>query len=284
MNDRRLFYIKFETQKWLDRTEGLSLEERGALIDLFAHFMHVEHLLPNDPTALRHKLRVSTRSAARLVDALVASGHLIRTEHGLSGPGWEEMRAERLEKYLRKKKEKAEISAQEPPENPLKYRASGSQESEKPREINRRGSGVWRKIANTKIHHPKEEINNNESSLVDASVSGPEDKAREGDDDHYAGPKRSISATVMAKLVEATNPQRALDLQREYLASDCAKNAQFLDRAFIGWLKKAHRIQISLDGDPSIEEIRNMCGNDENGRPNLKLPSAEALRNRRSRR
>ena len=78
----------------------------------------------------------------------------------------------------------------------------------------------------------------------------------------------------MRTLAEHAGAERSAELVREYLASDYARKAKVLDKAFIGWLRKTYGVVISGAGNamPSITDVVGLCPKDANGRPDTTLP------------
>ena len=78
-------WFKFYPRDWLDKTRSLTLEERGAYIDMIAIRMISEGPLPDgDYSWLAHQMHISTRKAKSIVEALVVAKRIDRTEAGLT--------------------------------------------------------------------------------------------------------------------------------------------------------------------------------------------------------
>lgn len=61
----------FSPEDWLNKTRGLTLEERGAYIDLIAEQMRCDGPIPNDMKWISHLLHVSKRKAEAVLKGLI---------------------------------------------------------------------------------------------------------------------------------------------------------------------------------------------------------------------
>jgi uncharacterized protein YdaU (DUF1376 family) len=68
---QRFPYFKFYPRDWLEGTRGMSLEERGAYIDLICIMMEEEGHLEDRERAIAHQLHISTRKWRAVRDRLV---------------------------------------------------------------------------------------------------------------------------------------------------------------------------------------------------------------------
>ena len=92
---------KFEFRTYFDATRQLTLEQRGAYMDLICAQMMRMSALPDDFRWLSHQLHVSTRKAKSLVEQLIALGKMQRTDDGLSN----DRCADEIERYLARVKQ-----------------------------------------------------------------------------------------------------------------------------------------------------------------------------------
>lgn len=92
-------------------------------------------------------------------------------------------------------------------------------------------------------------------------------------DDDRAKPLQ-LSPSIVRTLAEHVSEERSAELVREYLASDYARNAKVLDKAFIGWLRKTYGVVISGAGNavPTLGQVLDMCPKDACGRAITALP------------
>jgi uncharacterized protein YdaU (DUF1376 family) len=79
---QRFAYFKFFADDWLNATRHMSLEERGAYIDLICLIMNEQGGLPDDERRISHMLHISTRKW-RAVKKQLEAQEKIRTENGL---------------------------------------------------------------------------------------------------------------------------------------------------------------------------------------------------------
>jgi uncharacterized protein YdaU (DUF1376 family) len=83
-------WFKFFPRDWLDRTRELTLEQRGAYIDMIAMRMLSEGPLQDDYSWLGHQMHISKRKTEVIVTELVKAMKIVRTERGLTNERCEE--------------------------------------------------------------------------------------------------------------------------------------------------------------------------------------------------
>lgn len=83
MPKQRYPWFRFFPRDWLDETRRLTLEERGALIDMVAIQMAYETPVQDDMRWLAHQLHISERKTRVLIDALTHAKKLVRVAGGL---------------------------------------------------------------------------------------------------------------------------------------------------------------------------------------------------------
>lgn len=76
-------WFKFYPQDWIDGTRKLSLEQRGAYIDMIAIQMLSDDAVPDDYAWLAHQMHVSKRKAQSIVESLIDCMKIRRTDAGL---------------------------------------------------------------------------------------------------------------------------------------------------------------------------------------------------------
>jgi hypothetical protein len=93
--------------------------------------------------------------------------------------------------------------------------------------------------------------------------------------------RRAIPQTIIRQLEEQVGAERAQELASTYLASDFARDAKFIDKAFSGWLR-TYGITIKPNGAASAgnlaAEILAMLPRNADGTPNLALPKVVSRR------
>lgn len=83
-------WFKFFPRDWLDKTRKLSLEERGAYIDMIAMRMINDGPVPEDYSWLGHQMHVSPRKARAIVEGLIDALKIRRDGEGLTNDRCEE--------------------------------------------------------------------------------------------------------------------------------------------------------------------------------------------------
>lgn len=76
-------WFRFYADEWLDGTRDLTLEQRGAYIDMICLQMRYEKHLDHDYRWFAHQMHIDVRAARRLIDSLVEAMKIRRDESGL---------------------------------------------------------------------------------------------------------------------------------------------------------------------------------------------------------
>lgn len=112
-----IFHIDFYAKDWLLDTQRLTLEERGAFIQIVAAVYHRGGAIENDRQYLSSIMNCSKRKAAALVSALAEKGFICLAQ---GGAFITQKRAEKELKNAQKRREKAVKNAQKSHENHAK--------------------------------------------------------------------------------------------------------------------------------------------------------------------
>ena len=85
MKERDNPWFKFFAQYWLDSTRQLSIEQRGAYIDIIAMRMISDSPLDDKNYKwLAHQMHISSRRALALVEGLIAAKRITKTADGIT--------------------------------------------------------------------------------------------------------------------------------------------------------------------------------------------------------
>jgi uncharacterized protein YdaU (DUF1376 family) len=82
----RDLWFKFYMNSWIKDTRHLTLEQRGAYIDMIVLQMQNGEAIKDDYKWLSHQLHISSRKAASIVESLIELTVIQRTDAGLSNP------------------------------------------------------------------------------------------------------------------------------------------------------------------------------------------------------
>lgn len=222
-------------------TRRLSLAARGAYSDLIDLMFIEDGGLPDDDMYIACALHVTRRQWRLVRKELFDTGKIFIGDDGL-------IHNRRADVEISDRAERVERASSTPP----------------PRSSQRHNRKKLRVINGGKSTESDSDLRERESSSGNSSRSHEEEDAK----------PLQLAQAVVEELREAVGDVVYADaLVAEYLTSEHARNARFLNRAFKGWLR-AGGILITGAGKaaPSRAEVLALCPKDEHGRAITALP------------